>query len=77
VILSVISEAGIPVETPLPEEYKAKGQRGRMIFCMRADEVIRLVTLRYNREFNEHEAHAVYMCIWQEHRLKMGMRKAG
>lgn len=72
VILGTLSEAGIPTDTWLPEEYKAKGNFGRVIICLRQDEVQRLVETYFpGQKFNVHEAHAILMCLRKADRMKM------
>jgi hypothetical protein len=78
IILSVFSIAGINTETPLPEEYKPKYNRGRMIICMSYRDIRQILDAQFrNLRCNEHEAHAIYMMLWKKHRMKLESMRVG
>ena len=73
VILEPLMKYCASVDTPLPEEYKPRQTRGRMIVCMTAKEVMQSVKLQISNDIscNEHEAHAIYMLLWKKQRLRI------
>lgn len=77
-ILTALSLYGIPTDTPLPEEYKPKYNRGRMVICMSYHDIRQILDAQFkDLKCNEHEAHAIYLCLWKKHRLKLEGMKVG
>jgi len=77
-ILGALSLYGVPTDTPLPEEYKPKYNRGRMVICMSYQDIRTSLDLQFkDLRCNEHEAHAIYMMLWKKHRMKLESMRIG